>query len=874
MNPPSVPRPSVPGISTPPPVPAVRSGITAPPIPVQHARDFYSSLLEQGRASIMSGAIKNEHVNARQPLSNGILVGQYLIVSLIGMGGFGLTYLAIHQKDNSQVVLKEHMPVGIAIRDSDGFFITTPTQEAEDNFQATLDEFREEINIIMALEHPGIVRIVDAFEANGTAYYVMPHIQGAHLDIPKQAKMDKGLRSREARRVRQQLTSMLNALAYLDQNQVVHRDIKPENIIITPEGHPVLLDFGSARQIRSGREYSNVFTPAFCAPEQTAPASDPTWGGMKLGPWTDLYSLAACFYYCITRMLPPAAETRIFSYPADPYHPLAKRQDLQEVYGERFLKALDRALEINVNDRWQHATDWLSYMEDGTTPDAVWRWRNLTPYVAAGVFAALGACSLYRNFSQEKEYQRLHDSSTSFTSNLLADFYQEMTDLPGSSSTQEKFCKYLDDHMQSMENSGTDGNGAHRENSAVANLHIGKYHISHGNLLQAMKKLSLAEKSILPLVSAASADHQKLYILLDIRTQKASVLHSLGQDEESARVAADAVEIGRLLCKLVPQSPDYIGALSAALLQDASVKLDNGCIDEASAVSDEVLEMLDSNLTNFSKHQMSLQRKAEALHLKGLIALNRNEPDAAEQYFSDVQELYSGLLEKSKYRLSYLEGQVRAVFYLGYVYFCRSVLAPNDTVLREKTLEIFVDHIKGCLELERLDTERPSSLSAECNSLSIAHVLLLMNGQDNLAEAYATKLMRKAKLLKQISPDSVEHARTTVSALYALAAVHRLDDRTMPLAQKELEEGRNAIEELLARDTNDYRLLNTRVRILTESSALALQQGDAAAAETYQQQAVETVERLRKIYPTNAIYRMMLERESGKLKALQSAGKD
>lgn len=842
----------------PPPVPVITADkvfVSPPPESVPRA---YAGMLEQGRASIMSGATRAEKISVRKPLCNGTLVGQYLVVSLMGEGGFGLTYAAIRRQDNRQVVLKEHMPAGTAIRDTDGLFVTTPTQEAEDAFQATLDEFLDEINILMALEHPGIVRILDAFEANGTAYYVMPLVHGTHMDIPKRAEMDHSLRSREARRVRQQLSSILNALAYLGQNRIVHRDLKPENILITPEGHPILLDFGSARQIRSGREYSNVFTPAFCAPEQIASEHDPKWGKIIMGSWTDLYSLGACVYYRITRMLPPSAETRIFSYPDDPYRPLSKRADLQEVYGDRFLKAVDRALCLEVDERWQQAQDWLAYLEKGTRTEKTWKWRNLIPYAVAVGFAAAGGGLLYRNISLQRECDRLYESSVTFSSNLLADFYSDMTDLPGSSLIQGKFCRYLGDYMQRTEGFDTSSDRGYRENAALAHLNIGKYQNHLGNLSAALENLSPAENDILSLIKTEPDNYQYQCVLAQIRTQRAAVLHALGKDTEAAGAAASAVEIMRELCRKVPKSPDYVGTLCSALLRDANIKYDNGEVSAAQSALTELFERLDANLTAFAQHRVSLQRKAEGMQLKGLIALDNGEPEAAEQCFEQERVIYTRLLEKNKYSISYLEGLARSMFYIGYTYSYRAEEDPHHAELSDKAIESYKEHIEKCQELERLDAGRPSFLYAECHSLSALQSILLQKGQNSIAEAYATRLMRKAKLLRQLSPDHVDHARMLAMAWAAMAAVHSRSDLTLPLANKELEEARKLMKKLLESAPNNKRLLCTQVRVLKESAYAARQKGDAAAASSYLQQALPLVEKLSKAYPGNAVYKQML----------------
>lgn len=841
----------------PPPIPVITTD-KEPVSPAVTVQGTYADRVAQGRVSVMSGVTRAEEIRERKPLCNGTVVGQYLITSLMGRGGFGLTYAAICRRDNRQVVLKEHMPVGITIRDTDGVFVTTPTQETEETFQATLDEFLDEINIIMSLEHPGIVRILDAFEANGTAYYVMPLVQGSHMEITKRAEVDRSLRTREARRIRQQLTSILNALVYLGQNQVVHRDLKPENILITPEGHPILLDFGSARQIRSDKEYPNVFTPAFCAPEQVASGHDPVLGKMKIGSWTDLYSLGVCFHYRITRMLPPSAETRMFSYPDDPYRQLSRREVLKELYGERFLKGLDRALSLEVDKRWQKAQDWLDYLEKGSRTERPWKWRNLIPYAAAVGFAAVGCGLLCRNIALRKECYRLYESSVTFESNLLEDFYSDMVDLPGSSSTQEKFCRYLSDLMQRTEEFSTSYGLEYRENAALVHLNVGKYHKQLGALSSALENLTLAENDILFLSEKEPDDYQYQCTLAIIRTQKADVLHALGKDSEASKEAASAVGIMHGLCRNVPKSPDYVGTLCEALLSDANIKYDNGNAEEAMTALAESFERLEANLTSFPRHRGSLKRKAESLHLKGRIALDSGDPETAEQYFEQEITIYSRLLENNRFSLSYSEGSVNAMFYKGYTYTHRVEADPDNAEFCYKAEKFYTDHIEKCQELERLDAERPSFLYVECNSLAAIQSLLLQKKQNSLSEAYASKLLRKAKLLVQLSPEHVDHTRMLAMAWTAMAAVHSRSELTVSLANKELAEARGIMKRLQELDPDNKRVLSTQVQVLRESAYAARKNGNSADASSYLQQAHTLIEGLCKTYPGNAVYKRML----------------
>ena len=119
----------------------------------------------------------------REPLPPGTQVGDYTIISKLGQGGFGITYRARHSSQGSIVVIKEHMPTDLAVRVPGTTYVTSTSPETDARFKATMAEFMEEVIVLMGLEHPGIVPIISGFEANGTAYYVMPYVEGQQLEI-------------------------------------------------------------------------------------------------------------------------------------------------------------------------------------------------------------------------------------------------------------------------------------------------------------------------------------------------------------------------------------------------------------------------------------------------------------------------------------------------------------------------------------------------------------------------------------------------------------------------------------------------------------------------------------------------------------------
>ena len=157
---------------------------------------------------------------------------------------------------------------------------------------------------------PGIVRVFDFLEANGTAYIVMQLLQGETLE--NRLKRAGPLPPAEVDRI---LWPLLDGLEQVHNAGFLHRDIKPANILLDAAGNPTLIDFGASRAAMAGRStaLTAIFTPGYAAAEQMTSA--------KQGPWTDIYGLSATLYHAITGQAPPSAFDRMLD---DAYEPLGK----------------------------------------------------------------------------------------------------------------------------------------------------------------------------------------------------------------------------------------------------------------------------------------------------------------------------------------------------------------------------------------------------------------------------------------------------------------------------------------------------------------------------------------------------------------------
>lgn len=275
-------------------------------------------------------------------LPAGARVGRYEIVSVLGRGGFGITYRARDVQLARDVALKEYLPVHFAERHTNQHVLPRSTQVAAD-FTWGRDRFLNEAKTLARLGGVrGIVAVHDFLKANGTAYMVMALIQGEPLDAI--LKREQRLPFAALERL---IHPLLDGLERVHADGFLHRDIKPGNVIVGVDGQPTLIDFGAARITLHDRTQSLtvIFTPGYAPFEQTSASGQ--------GPWTDIYALAATLYHGITGAPPPNAIERM----------LGDRMVAAVDAGQRrcppaFLAAIDAALALKPEDRPQTIAAW------------------------------------------------------------------------------------------------------------------------------------------------------------------------------------------------------------------------------------------------------------------------------------------------------------------------------------------------------------------------------------------------------------------------------------------------------------------------------------------------------------------------------------
>lgn len=300
-------------------------------------------------------------------LKAGARVGEFIIERVLGVGGFGIVYLAVDQVLLRQVAVKEYMPTALAGRGEGGRIVLRSPAHRE-AFDEGLRSFVNEARMLASFDHPALVKVHRFWEDQGTAYMVMPFYEGStlsHRRFVQAGPIDDD-------RLRAFIDPLLDALEQLHRSDVFHRDIAPDNILVLPDGRPVLLDFGAARRVISDRTQSltAVLKPSFAPVEQYGDVP-----GMRQGPWTDLYALGAVVHHLITGQMPPPAVVRAVR---DAMPALSEAAPGRwPLVGMRLRAAIDWALAVVPDDRPRSVQDLRDALDGVIDPP------RPTPRVAA-----------------------------------------------------------------------------------------------------------------------------------------------------------------------------------------------------------------------------------------------------------------------------------------------------------------------------------------------------------------------------------------------------------------------------------------------------------------------------------------------------------
>ena len=289
-------------------------------------------------------------------LPPGFQLRGYRLLSVLGRGGFGITYRAEDSRRGGLVAIKEFLPTAFAGRE--GVTVRAYSRGSGEKFGQFLKKFFDEATILLRFGHlNNIVNVRSYFEENGTGYIVMDFETGRGLD---QYLKDLGRPTTETE-ARAILLPLLDDLGEMHAVGYLHRDIKPQNIIVRTNGTPVLIDFGAARV--SAGEADRTMT-AFISAGYT-PWEQYSDDGRQ-GPWSDLYALGATAYQMVTGARPPdGLQRRLQS--RDSYVSVVQAVEPGRYYSPEFLAAIDWVLQLAPEQRPQKAAEWRAAFGTGAT---------------------------------------------------------------------------------------------------------------------------------------------------------------------------------------------------------------------------------------------------------------------------------------------------------------------------------------------------------------------------------------------------------------------------------------------------------------------------------------------------------------------------
>ena len=288
------------------------------------------------------------------------LIGRYIIESVLGQGGFGITYLGIDELHEKKVAIKEFFPQGIVTRNIEYKDTVTVTFVGEkDNYEKGKERFLKEARTMAKFsKDEGIVKALDFFEINNTAYIVMEYLEG--ITLKRYLRENQRIAPEDLIEL---LVPLIESLDEIHSQGMIHRDISPDNIMVLPDGRIKLMDFGAARDYTEFGEksLSIVLKPGYAPPEQYQTH------GIQ-GPWTDIYALCATMYKCITGENPPDAIERVMD------DHLKKISAFGISVSPQIEKAIIKGMSIAANDRYQNVGDFCEDLyggyEERSVPEA------------------------------------------------------------------------------------------------------------------------------------------------------------------------------------------------------------------------------------------------------------------------------------------------------------------------------------------------------------------------------------------------------------------------------------------------------------------------------------------------------------------------
>ena len=276
--------------------------------------------------------------------------GKYKIERFIASGGFGCTYEAQHTLLDERVALKEFFVSDFCNRDEKTGQVSVGTQSKVALYGKLKKKFMDEARALYKMKHPGIVRVIDVFEENGTAYYAMEYIDGQSLSdvVNKRGSLPEAEAVGYIRQVAE-------ALKYVHSLNRLHLDIKPGNIMLGKDGKAVLIDFGASKHY-DDETGENTSTLLGINTKGYAPVEQVNQSFKSFSPATDIYALGATLYKLLTGITPPPSTMLVSEE--------STLAPLPSTVSPSTRKAVEYAMQLLRKNRPQSVEEWMGMFVD------------------------------------------------------------------------------------------------------------------------------------------------------------------------------------------------------------------------------------------------------------------------------------------------------------------------------------------------------------------------------------------------------------------------------------------------------------------------------------------------------------------------------
>lgn len=280
--------------------------------------------------------------------------GKYRIIRTLGQGGFGITYEADQVGLGRIVAVKEFFMRDCCEREAGSAKMIVPTQSNVRLVDKFKGKFIREAKLIASYDNPHIVRVLDVFEENNTAYYVMENLPGGSLaeKVKKEGPLAESV-------AEEYVCQVADALSYIHERNTVHLDVKPSNILLNGQGQAVLIDFGISKHYDEAGEQTST-TPIGYSPGYAPIEQNRVGKVSQFKASTDIYALGATLYYLVTGQTPPDAS-------------VVYEEGLDRPYGisDRIWQTITKSMQDKRANRPQTVSSFLSILNQDNEEDTI-----------------------------------------------------------------------------------------------------------------------------------------------------------------------------------------------------------------------------------------------------------------------------------------------------------------------------------------------------------------------------------------------------------------------------------------------------------------------------------------------------------------------